>query len=104
MALNLRKRKRSLPNWRTWLPRHIHWSLPSTRSHRRAADSAAQEGPSEQGFLKVAKNTWCPALSRARTTSAFKDALKGPLLYAFSKEDPGAAGRLIKDFAKANER
>jgi large subunit ribosomal protein L10 len=26
------------------------------------------------------------------------------MLYAFSKEDPGAAGRLIKEFAKANEK
>ena len=33
-----------------------------------------------------------------------KDALVGPMLYAFSQEDPGAAGRLIRDFAKANER
>jgi large subunit ribosomal protein L10 len=26
------------------------------------------------------------------------------MLYAFSQEDPGAAGRLIKDFAKANDK
>ena len=33
-----------------------------------------------------------------------KDALTGPLLYAFSQEDPGAAGRLIKEFAKGNDK
>jgi large subunit ribosomal protein L10 len=33
-----------------------------------------------------------------------KDALVGPLLYAFSLEDPGAAGRLIKEFAKGNDK
>ena len=33
-----------------------------------------------------------------------KDSLSGPMLYAFSQEDPGAAGRLIKDFAKANDK
>ena len=33
-----------------------------------------------------------------------KDALVGPLLYAFSTEEPGAAGRLIKEFAKTNDR
>ena len=32
------------------------------------------------------------------------DQLVGPLLYAFSVEDPGAAGRLVKDFAKANDK
>jgi large subunit ribosomal protein L10 len=26
------------------------------------------------------------------------------MIYAFSTEDPGAAGRLIKDFSKANDR
>jgi len=33
-----------------------------------------------------------------------KDDLVGPLLYAFSMEDPGAAARLIKDYAKTNEK
>src|SRR5699024_9685718 len=28
----------------------------------------------------------------------------GPLLYAFSMEDPGAAARLVKDFSKENEK
>jgi large subunit ribosomal protein L10 len=55
-------------------------------------------------YLRVAKNT---LVSRAVSGTEFecvKDALTGPMLYAFSKEDPGAAGRLIKDFAKANEK
>ncbi len=30
--------------------------------------------------------------------------LKGPLVLAFSKDDPGAAARVIKDFAKANDK
>src|SRR5690606_27029710 len=33
-----------------------------------------------------------------------KDALTGPLLYAFSLEEPGAAGRLIKEAAKGNDK
>ena len=32
-----------------------------------------------------------------------QDTLKGPLLLAFAKEDPGAAARVIKDFAKEHE-
>ena len=31
------------------------------------------------------------------------DTLKGPLLLAFAKEDPGAAARVIKNFAKEHE-
>jgi len=55
-------------------------------------------------FLKVVKNT---LVSRAVAGTEFevvKDALTGPLLYAFSTEEPGAAGRLIKEFAKANDK
>ena len=33
-----------------------------------------------------------------------QDKLVGPLLYAFSTEEPGAAGRLIKEFAKGNDK
>jgi len=30
--------------------------------------------------------------------------LKGPLVLAFSKDDPGAAARVVKDFSKANDK
>ncbi len=55
-------------------------------------------------YLKVVKNT---LLSRAVENTDYAivaDELTGPLLYAFSEEDPGAAGRLIKEFAKANDK
>ena len=52
-------------------------------------------------FLKVAKNTLVRRAVEGTDYACIKDALSGPMLYAFSQEDPGAAGRLIKDFAKA---
>lgn len=55
-------------------------------------------------YLKVAKNTLVSRAVEGTEYACVKDALSGPLLYAFSEEDPGAAGRLIKDFAKANEK
>ena len=55
-------------------------------------------------FLKVAKNTLVSRAVDGTDYACVRDALTGPLLYAFSKEDPGAAGRLIKDFAKANDK
>jgi len=55
-------------------------------------------------YLKVVKNTLMSRAVAGTDYECVKDALTGPLLYAFSKEDPGAAGRLIKDFAKANEK
>ncbi len=55
-------------------------------------------------FLRVAKNTLVSRAVEGTDYAVVKDALTGPLLYAFSKEDPGAAGRLIKEFAKANDK
>jgi len=55
-------------------------------------------------FVKVAKNTLVSRAVEGTDYACVKDALTGPMLYAFSQEDPGAAGRLIKEFAKANEK
>jgi large subunit ribosomal protein L10 len=55
-------------------------------------------------FLKVVKNTLASRAVIGTEFEVVKDALTGPLLYAFSTEEPGAAGRLIKEFAKTNEK
>ena len=55
-------------------------------------------------FLKVAKNTLVSRAVEGTDYDVVKDALTGPLLYAFSTDDPGAAGRLIKEFAKTNDK
>jgi large subunit ribosomal protein L10 len=55
-------------------------------------------------FVKVAKNTLVSRAVEGTDYACVKETLSGPLLYAFSTEDPGAAGRLIKEFAKANDK
>ncbi|HET9483484.1 MAG TPA: 50S ribosomal protein L10 [Xanthomonadales bacterium] len=55
-------------------------------------------------YLRVAKNTLVRRAVSGTEFECVSDSLTGPMLYAFSEEDPGAAGRLIKDFAKANEK
>lgn len=55
-------------------------------------------------FLKVVKNTLATRAVAGTDYEGTKDALVGPLLYAFSMEDPGAAGRLIKEFSKGNDK
>lgn len=54
--------------------------------------------------LRVIRNTLA---KRAFTETEFdcvNDALVGPSIFGFSMEDPGAAARLFKDFAKENEK
>lgn len=53
-------------------------------------------------FLKVVKNTLVSRAVAGTEYECIQDSLVGPLLYAFSTEEPGAAGRLIKEFAKSN--
>jgi large subunit ribosomal protein L10 len=55
-------------------------------------------------YLRVVKNTLASRAVAGTEFEVVKDALVGPLLYAFSTEEPGAAGRLIKEFAKDNEK
>ena len=55
-------------------------------------------------YLKVAKNTLATRAVEGTDYEGARESLVGPLLYAFSMEDPGAAGRLIKEFAKANDK
>lgn len=55
-------------------------------------------------YIKVAKNSLVSRAVDGTDYACVKDTLSGPLLYAFSTEDPGAAGRLIKEFAKTNDK
>jgi large subunit ribosomal protein L10 len=55
-------------------------------------------------FLKVVKNTLASRAVAGTEFECVQDALVGPLLYAFSMEEPGSAGRLIKEFAKGNDK
>ena len=59
---------------------------------------------SEGVFLKVAKNTLVRRAVEGTDFECMSGELTGPLLFAFSVEDPGAAARLIKGFAKDNDR
>ena len=55
-------------------------------------------------YLKVAKNTLVRRAVEGTEFECMQDSLTGPLLLAFSMEDPGAAARLVKDYAKLNDK
>ncbi|MEM7765642.1 MAG: 50S ribosomal protein L10 [Pseudomonadota bacterium] len=54
-------------------------------------------------YVRVVKNSLAKRAFEGTEFECMNDSLKGPLLLAFSKEDPGAAARLVKSFAKENE-
>ena len=55
-------------------------------------------------YLRVVRNTLARRAFADTEFACLQDALVGPLLLAFSREEPGAAPKLISDFAKLNER
>ncbi len=54
-------------------------------------------------YLRVVKNTLARRAFKGTDFECLEDSLKGPVLLAFAKDDPGAAARVIKDFAKEHE-
>jgi len=67
--------------------------------------TAMRKKAREEGvYLKVVKNTLAARAVEGTEYECVKDELVGPLLYAFSTEEPGAAGRLIKEFAKGYDK
>ena len=53
--------------------------------------------------IRVVRNTLAKRAFEGTEFSCINDALVGPSLFGFSMEDPGAAARIFKDFAKENE-
>src|ERR1700754_2889317 len=61
--------------------------------------------PRTQGvYMRVVKNTLARKALAGTAFESVGPKLKGPLVLAFSKDDPGAAARVVKDFAKANDK
>lgn len=54
-------------------------------------------------YVRVVKNSLARLAVEGTEFECMKDQLKGPLMLAFSIEDPGSAARVLRDFAKENE-
>lgn len=55
-------------------------------------------------YIRVVKNTLARRAFEGTEFECMNDALVGPLVLAFSQEDPGSAARLVRDYAKPNEK
>ncbi len=55
-------------------------------------------------YMRVVKNTLARRAVTGTPYECIAGSLKGPLILAFSKEDPGAAARVVKEFAKGNDK
>src|SRR5487761_2205887 len=55
-------------------------------------------------YLRVVKNTLARLAVVGTAFECIAPALKGPVVLAFSNDDPGAAARIVRAFAKANDK
>jgi large subunit ribosomal protein L10 len=62
-----------------------------------------KEARSAGVYLRVVKNSLAKRAVVGTDFECMQDTLKGPILLAFAKDDPGAAARVIKDFAKEHD-
>jgi len=67
-----------------------------TELRRRARDGGVN--------VRVVRNTLARRALQGTDFAALGESLVGPLLLAFSEQDPGAAARVVRDFAKAHDK
>jgi len=58
----------------------------------------------EKVYLKVVRNTLARRAVQDTDFACIQETLTGPVLLAFSREDPGSAARVIGDFAKGHDK
>ena len=55
-------------------------------------------------YLRVVKNTLARTALAGTSFECISPALRGPVVLAFSSDDPGAAARIVKAFTKDNDK
>lgn len=55
-------------------------------------------------YMRVVKNTLARRAVEGTEFECMKDGMVGPLVLAFSQEEPSSAARLIRDFAKGHDK
>jgi len=55
-------------------------------------------------YIRVIKNSLARRAMEGTDFACMAEGMTGPLVMAFSQEDPGAAARVIKDFAKGHDK
>ena len=55
-------------------------------------------------YLRVVRNTLAKRAIEGTEYECLTETLVGPTMFAFSQEDPGCAARVLKDYAKENDK
>jgi large subunit ribosomal protein L10 len=55
-------------------------------------------------YMRVVRNTLARRAFEGTDFACMNDSLSGPLVLAFSREEPGSAARIMRDYAKENDK
>jgi large subunit ribosomal protein L10 len=55
-------------------------------------------------YMRVVRNTLARRAFEGTDFACMNDSLVGPLVLAFSRDEPGSAARIMRDFAKENDK
>lgn len=55
-------------------------------------------------YIRVVRNTLARRAFEGTELACMNDGLRGPLILAFSREEPGSAARVMRDYAKENDK
>ncbi len=104
MALNLEEKKAIVADVNEAASKAISLVVADARGVNVADITALRKQAREANVdLRVVKNSLAKRAFEGTEYECLDDVLVGPSLFGFSMEDPGAAARLFKDFAKSNE-
>ncbi|MGH8273831.1 MAG: 50S ribosomal protein L10 [Gammaproteobacteria bacterium] len=67
-------------------------------------DALRKQARTANVYVKVVKNSLARRALAGTEFECMNSVLAGPLVLAFSREEPGAAARVFRDFAKENEK
>lgn len=69
-----------------------------------AMDALRKQARESGVSVRVVRNTLAKRAMQGTDFECVNDALVGPSIFGFSMEDPGAAARIFKDFAKEQDK
>jgi large subunit ribosomal protein L10 len=103
MALNL-EQKKSIVAEVAEVAASAHSAIGAEYNGLTAAQMTELRAKARDGgvYLRVVKNTLARRAVEGTEFACMQEGMIGPLVLAFSMEDPGAAARVMKDFAKDN--
>ena len=105
MALNLESKKVIVDQVRTTASNALSLVIADARGVNVTHMTTLREKAREQNIeIRVVRNTLAKLAFKGTDFECVSEVLTGPSLFGFSMEDPGAAARLFKEFAKDNDK